>query len=402
MRAFGRHLRVFRLKYWASWLPNSLFTALNKDLKLIFVSNFIGAFGDGLYAYIWPLYIRELGADPSEVGVVFSVLFFVAALTPLPGGILADKYDRKKLMILGWLLWIPIPLVFSAAEHWTHMLPGAALYGIMLSGPATSAYIATVAHKKKMTQTFTLISAAWWLGYIFSPAIGGYLSSTVGMKWVFNLSFFFFVLATVLLLFISSQFTLSDSRREASGIPNRRRKILLWSAFFAAVFFVTILFRPYVPQFFQDVLFFDKFQIGILGSVTFLGSAILSVALGKLGDKWGKANAVFVSLILCFLALSFLVSLSNFFLLSFASFMIGASYPLWSLMGAVISSIAPSPSRGRWISVAQTMSLLAAFFAPYLGGLLYDSSPDKPFLIAIVATSILSVLALTKPLKDKN
>jgi len=351
-----------------------LFTALNKDLKLIFVSNFIGAFGDGLYAYIWPLYIRELGADPSEVGVVFSVLFFVAALTPLPGGILADKYDRKKLMILGWVLWIPIPLVFSAAEHWTHMLPGAALYGIMLSGPATSAYIATVAHKKKMTQTFTLISAAWWLGYIFSPAIGGYLSSTVGMKWVFNLSLFFFVLATVLLLFISSQFTLSDSRREASGIPNRRRKILLWSAFFAAVFFVTILFRPYVPQFFQDVLFFDKFQIGILGSVTFLGSAILSVALGKLGDKWGKANAVFVSLILCFLA----------------------------LMGAVISSIAPSPSRGRWISVAQTMSLLAAFFAPYLGGLLYDSSPEKPFLIAVVATSILSVLALTKPLKDKN
>jgi MFS family permease len=155
---------MFELRYRVARLPRSLFGTLNRDLKLIFASNLIGAFGDGLYAFIWPLYIRALGADPAEVGVVFSVIFFVAALTPLPGGFLADKYDRKKLVILGWLLWIPIPLIFSVAEHWTHILPGAALYGIMLSGPATSAYIATMAHKGKMTQTFTLISTAWWLG----------------------------------------------------------------------------------------------------------------------------------------------------------------------------------------------------------------------------------------------
>lgn len=379
-----------------------MFSTLNRDLKLVFASNFIGAFGDGLYAYIWPLYIRALGADPAEVGVVFSVIFFVAALTPLPGGFLADKYDRKKLMILGWLLWIPTPLIFSVAGHWTHMLPGAVLYGIMLSGPATSAYIATMANKEKMTQTFTLISTAWWLGYIFSPAIGGYLSTTMGIRWVFRLSSVLFVASTVLLLFISSQYTSSSSEPVASGVPVKRKKILLWSALFGAIFFVVILFRPFVPQFFQDVLFFDEFQIGILGSLTFLGSAVLTVSLGKIGDKWGKPSAVFMSLILCFLSLSFLVSLSNFFLLSFVSFMIGASYPLWSLMGAVIGSIAPSWSRGRWMSVAQTVSLLATFFAPYLGGLLYDSSPYYPFILAIVITPILSVLALTKPLKEER
>ncbi|MFQ6086857.1 MAG: MFS transporter, partial [Candidatus Bathyarchaeia archaeon] len=87
---------------------------------------------------------------------------------------------------------------------------------------------------------------------------------------------------------------------------------------------------------------------------------------------------------------------------SFASFTMGASYPLWSLMGAVVGSIAPGASRGRWMSVAQTVSLLAAFFAPYLGGLLYDSSPYNPFIVAIAIISILSVLALTKPLKEER
>jgi len=71
-------------------------------------------------------------------------------------------------------------------------------------------------------------------------------------------------------------------------------------------------------------------------------------------------------------------------------------------MGAVVGSIAPGASRGRWMSVAQTISLLAAFFAPYLGGLLYDSSPYNPFIIAIVITPMLSVLALTKPLKEER
>ncbi len=393
---------MWRLTYRITRLSSSLFGTLNRDLKLIFVSNLVGAFGDGLYSYIWPLYIRALGADPAEVGVVFSVLFFVAALTPLPGGILADKYDRKKLMILGWLLWIPVPLIFSVAEHWTHMLPGAALYGIMLSGPASSAYIATMAHKGKMTQTFTLISAAWWLGYIFSPAIGGYLSTSLGIRWVFRLSFVLFVVSAVFLLFISSQYASSHSKQVTPGVPFKRKKILLWSALFAAIFFVTILFRPSVPQFFEDVQFFDEFQIGVLGSLCFFGSAILSLSLGRIGDKWGKASAVFVSLILCFLSLISLVSFSNFFLLSFASFIMGASYPFWSLMGAVVGSIAPGASRGRWMSVAQTVSLLAAFFAPYLGGLLYDSSPYNPFIIAIVITPILSVLALTKPLKEER
>ncbi len=393
---------MWRLTYRIARFSSSLLGTLNRDLKLIFASNLIGAFGDGLYSYIWPLYIRALGADPAEVGVVFSLLFFVAALTPLPGGFLADKYDRKKLVILGWLLWIPVPLTFSVAEHWTHMLPGAALYGIMLSGPATSAYIATMARKGKMTQTFTLISAAWWLGYIFSPAIGGYLSTTVGMRWVFRLSSALFVVSTVFLFFISSQHASSHSQRSTSHVPFKRKKILLWSAFFAAIFFVMVLFRPFVPQFFQDVLFLDEFRIGILGSLCFLGSAVLTVSLGKIGDKWGKTSAILVSLILCFLSLIFLVSFSNFFLLSFASFIMGASYPFWSLMGAVVGSIAPSASRGRWMSVAQTVSLLAAFFAPYLGGLLYDSSPYNPFIIAIVITPILSVLALTKPLKEER
>ena len=166
-----------RFKYANVFSFNSLLGALNRDLKLLLLSNLIGAFGDGLYSYIWPIYIRGLGATPAEVGIVFAILGLASALTPIPGGFLADRYDRKKIMIFAWLIWIPVPLIFSMAQNWSQLIPGSFLYGCFIGGPASSAYVATSAKKEKMTSTFTTLSAAWWFGYIFSPGIGGYIAT---------------------------------------------------------------------------------------------------------------------------------------------------------------------------------------------------------------------------------
>ena len=91
-----------------------LFEGLNRDLKLLFVSNLTGAFGDGLYAYLLPVYIQTvLHANPADVGFLYTVLTLSAALTPILGGYLAEKYDWKKIMIFAWILWFPIPVIFS-------------------------------------------------------------------------------------------------------------------------------------------------------------------------------------------------------------------------------------------------------------------------------------------------
>ncbi|MEA2089274.1 MAG: MFS transporter [Thermoproteota archaeon] len=153
---------------------------------------------------------------------------------------------------------------------------------------------------------------------------------------------------------------------------------------------------PFIPPFLGDVYSLNNFKIGILGSITFLGSALLGVCLGRVGDKWTKAGAVSVSMILCCISTGMLISFSNFFVLAAASFLMGASYITWSLLGAVIGSIAPEGSRARWISIPQTASMLASFLAPYLGGALYGISPYNPFLVAIATTPLLAILVLTK------
>ena len=378
------------------------FEVLNKDLKLIFASNLAGSFGDGLYAYLLPYYMAEnLKASPEEIGILYAVMSLVAAFTLLVAGMFADRYDRKKIMIVGWIAWLPAPIIFSFAENWLQMLPGMILWGFWLGGPTSTAYITTSADKSKLTLTFTALSAAWSFGYIFSPALGGYLAGTIGMQTVFYSAFAFYALAGFILTFISSQRAKDYARHPSEERYSffkllRTRKLFILSVFFASTMFILMLFRPFVPQFLADVYGYGDFEIGVLGSVSFFGSAVLGILLGRLGDKWRKAYALAVSLVLCVFSLVLLTVSGNFPILIITFLMAGGSYVTWSLMGAIVGPLAPESIKARWISIPQTVSMFSSFIAPYIGGVLYNSSPYYPLIVAITTTPFLALLASTK------
>jgi len=373
------------------------FEILNRDLKLIFASNFVGAFGDGLYSYLLPYYIKEnLKANPVEVGLLYAVTGLVSAITLFFAGMVADRYDRKKIIIAGWIAWVPVPIIFSLAENWFHMFPGMLLWGFWLGGPTTTAYIVTSADKNKLTLTFTVISSSWSLGYIFSPALGGYLAATVGMRTVFYIAFIFYTLASLILFWISSQHVTVDKQQSAKDNFSfwnlvRTRKLAAISVFFAFTMFTLMMFRPFIPQFLADNYHYGDFEIGLLGSASFLGSAVLGIIVGRIGDRWKKVYALATSIVLCTLSLALLLASGNFYVLTITFFLIGASYITWSLMNAIIGPLAPEAIRARWVSIPQTVSMFSSFFAPYIGGIIYGISP---YLLFTIATILLILIAL--------
>jgi MFS family permease len=380
------------------------FEVLNKDLKLIFTSNLIGSFGDGLYAYLLPYYMKEtLKANPVEIGILYALTSLTAALTLLLAGMIADKYDRKKIMIAGWIAWVPAPIIFSLARDWIQMLPGMILWGIWLGGPTSTAYIVTAADKNKLTLTFTVISSSWSLGYIFSPAIGGYMAGKIGMQAVFYTSFILYAIAGLVLAFMRSQHALTSQQKTSTGPSTiellKDKRLIGMSAFFASVMFVMMMFRPLVPQFLADAYHYGDFEIGVLGSIAFFGSAVLGIILGRVGDKWRKEYALAASIVSCSLSLIIMLLTGDLYVLALAFFLAGASYITWSLMSAIIGPQAPEPIRARWISIPQTISMFASIVAPYVGGIVYEFSPYYPFMIAISASILLAIIASHKTLK---
>ncbi|MEM3580906.1 MAG: MFS transporter [Candidatus Bathyarchaeia archaeon] len=372
---------------------------LNRDLKLIFTSNLIGSFGDGLYAYLLPYYMKEtLKASSVEIGILYALTSLTAALTLLLAGAIADKYDRKKIMIAGWLAWAPAPIIFSIAKDWVQMLPGMVLWGFWLGGPTSTAYIVTSADKNRLTLTFTVISSSWSFGYIFSPALGGYMAGKVGMQTVFYASFLLYALAALILALIRSQHA-PTSQQKTSADPStiellKDRKLIRMSAFFASIMFVMIMFRPLVPQFLADAYHYGDFEIGVLGSIAFFGSAVLGIILGKVGDRWGKEYALAASMVSCGISLTIMLLTGDLYVLMAAFFLAGASYITWSLMSAIIGPQAPEHIRAKWISIPQTISMFASTIAPYIGGIIYEITIYHPFIVAISASLILAIISL--------
>ncbi len=372
---------------------------LSKDLKLVFTCNLVGSFGDGLYAYLLPVYMSNtLGADSVQIGILYAVLSLSAALTLLISGTLADRYDRKKIMIAGWLAWLPVPLIFSIAGNWIGMVPGMIMWGFWLGQPAGTAYIVTAADPSMLTLTFTTMSAAWSIGYIFSPALGGFLSGNMGMKPVFYMAFILYSLACLTLFFIKSQRAKNIQTRTENDYSFKEllktQKLLVMTIFFAVLMFVLTMFRPFIPEFVADVYKLGDFEVGVLGSISFASSAVLSLLLGRLGDKKGKSYPLALSAILTSVSTVLLLLSGSFAILAVSFLLIGGSYLTWSLLSAIAGPMAPESCRARWVAVPQTVSMFASFIAPYLGGLLYAFSPEYPFVVAAVVMPVLALLAV--------
>src|SRR5712692_5963524 len=131
---------------------------LPRDLQLLFWSFFLWTFGLGLYNYVWPLFLEQLHASPSQVGLVFSIGFIAIAVTLIPGGILANRYELRTLLIIGWIMSIPVPLMYYFARIWTDVIPGIIL--LQASGfniPAFNAYIVGAGEKAKIASNFGII-----------------------------------------------------------------------------------------------------------------------------------------------------------------------------------------------------------------------------------------------------
>ena len=380
------------------------FEAFTRDIWLICLSNVIGAFGEGLYSYIFPIYVGKLEADYFQIGTVISALYGASALTPLLGGWLADRFDRKKILLLSWIPWFVAPLFYSAATHWTLLIPGTICWGVSMIGvPAVNAYIITsVEDKKKLTSVFSFVWASYSFSYIFAPAAGALLASFIGMRLVFLVSSVLCAVATVVFLFLHSQHPRKRNQETSpppvlSSTEERRlwHRVLFWAVFFASVSFFAAVGRTFVQTYLNSEVLLSEFYVGLFGSINFAGFTLLGVVMGRLGDRWRKPRAISLCLLFHVVSmLPFLLTKATAALMPVAFFHSGAMI-VGSLVSSYVGTVAPENKRGLWVSVPQTLSLSAAFLAPYLSAFLYTQSPYHAFAVSAVSMPFLMLFALT-------
>jgi MFS family permease len=374
-----------------------------RNLKLLYLYEFVFCFGDGLFFFLLPVYIRELGASPFNVGLLFSAFYLSWAVTLLLGGFLADRFDGRKIIFLGALLWLPVPLSFAAATNWTQLWLPMILYGTYFGNASVCVYVLRSAPQGKTMQAFGFWSSSIAFGYLFSPIIGGFLSSLLGKQTIFIIAMIFYAISIIPILFITRlpKVEVKESQTVSKkSFPSllRSNRLIGLSVFFGMIIFAIFLIGPFVSQFMNDVYHLGVFNLGVVGTAASSGWIFFSFTLGKIGDKWKRTTAVLASTTVCTFSFAIIVLINNFPILCFASFLWGASHSIIGFVPGIVGSVAPEGYVGRWISVAQTSLYAAQFVAPVLGGVLYGVSPYLAFLTTISLLLVLTLFGLLRKL----
>jgi MFS transporter, DHA1 family, tetracycline resistance protein len=146
-------------------------------LLVIFVTVFIDLVGFGIVIPLLPFYAGRLGASPLELGLLFASYSVMQLIFSPVLGRLSDRHGRRPVLLLSLLGTGLGLLILGAAGSLWMLFAGRIIDGISGGNISTAqAYVADVTTPENRAKGMGLVGAAFGLGFIFGPAIGGLLS----------------------------------------------------------------------------------------------------------------------------------------------------------------------------------------------------------------------------------
>ena len=152
-----------------------------KAIIFILITVFIDTVGLGIIIPVMPDLILELtGEGLSSAAIYAGWLLFIYALmqffcAPLLGN-LSDRFGRRPILLMSLFAFGVDYIIMGMAPTLLWLYLGRVLAGIAgATGTTANAYVADLSSKDEKAQNFGLIGAAWGLGFIVGPVIGGLL-----------------------------------------------------------------------------------------------------------------------------------------------------------------------------------------------------------------------------------
>src|SRR3954471_15739146 len=147
---------------------------MTRPLLIIFLTILVNLIGFGIIIPLLPFYATTFGASPLTVGLLFAS-FSISQLVASPLlGHWSDRWGRRPILIFS-LLGTVVSFVMLALAHSLAMLLAARVVDGLSGGniPTARAYIGDVTDESNRAKAFGMLGAAFGLGFIIGPALGG-------------------------------------------------------------------------------------------------------------------------------------------------------------------------------------------------------------------------------------
>ncbi len=377
-------------------------------LTLIFLTVFIDLLGFGILIPILPTFaVSKLHVSETAVGIaiaVYSLVQFV--FNPLFGKI-SDKNGRKPIILICLLLNALGYVIFAFSNTYLMLIISRIVGGIGGSSIGVAqAYIADITTKDNRSKGMGMIGAAFGLGFVFGPLIGGLLSKFGYMVTGFGSAGF----STLAFLFTAFLLPESLLKRDTSKIS--AKKILdiqaMKSAFrkpdlsllvilFFILTFTTANIYAIVPLLGYKIYGFSNLQNGyIFGIVGFVGALVQGGLIRVVSKSMSDLKLVTIGSILMMAGFAFLPYGGNFLGLAVVAIILALGIGiLQPILLSLVSKVTSDEEQGVTLGINQSLSAFARVLGPLYGGFTFEFLGFTfPFLSSAAFTLIIVVLSI--------
>ncbi|REG78277.1 TCR/Tet family MFS transporter [Algoriphagus antarcticus] len=383
----------------------------NRALIFIFITILVDVIGLGVIIPVVPSLIEELtGEGLSEASryggwLIFSFAAMQFLFSPIMGG-LSDRFGRRPVLLFS-LFGLGIDYIFHAlAPTLFWLFVGRLIAGMFgASFTTATAYIADISTPEKRSQNFGLIGAAFGLGFIIGPVIGGLAGAEFGPRAPFIVAAALSLLNVTYGFFVLPESLDKDKRRPFEwkranpiGSLMRLKKYPVISGLVISMVLIYLAGHAVQSNWAYFTMFkfeWDEAMVGYsLGVVGLLVASVQGGLIRVVIPKIGQANSVYVGIALQAIGLfCFGIASAGWMLFIFLIpyCLGGISAP--ALQG-IISSQVPDSEQGELQGALTSLLSLTAIVGPVMMNSLfsYFTSEEAPIYLPGAAFYLASIL----------
>ncbi len=376
------------------------------QLRIIFLIVFLYLVGFGVIIPMIPLLARDFGASAFQVGLLMSVYSGVQFIFSPFWGRLSDRKGRKPILLFCLLGEGLSYLLFAFSRSLEMLFLSRILAGFFAGSISTAAaYISDITPPKERSKGMALIGAAFGLGFLIGPALGGFLTTWgqtfssekhfgTGFAGIF-VSIFCLIIFILGLKYLTESLHLRAKHHIEPALEKRQNRLLVLFKYVGRPLLGPMIIVYLLSSFAMStmeatlILFLgDRYQWGIREvSYGFAYVGLISVfcqgyLVRKLLPVVGERRMMVFGLLvlgLSIAAIPFVPSLAGLAVVM-TCLGVGNSFTNPSVLGS-ISLLSGAEEQGLVLGIAQSAASLGRILGPALGGILYQHfTQSSPFL----------------------
>lgn len=354
-------------------------------LSLIFLTVFVDLLGFGILIPILPTFAKvELLVDETAIGVAIAAYSLTQFFFNPVFGNLSDKHGRKKIIVITLLINAVGYILFAFTNTYAMLLIARVVSGIGGSSIGVAqAYIADITTAENRSKGMGIIGAAFGLGFVFGPLIGGFLSKYgYFLTGIASASFSFAA-------FILTIFFLPESKSKVTQALTSTRKLIdiesfklifqkpnlgiVITLFFILTFSVANIYGTFALLGFKVYGFTDR-ENGYLYAILGLSSAVIQgFLLGRVSKSFSKTKIIALGALCMVIGLGMIPFGGSFLGLAVISIILSlGTGSLQPTLLSLISEFTSETEQGITLGVNQSLSAFARVLGPLWGGFAFE------------------------------